>query len=137
MERKHRHILNVARALLFQAHLPVKFWGEAILAATHLINRTPSILLEGKTPYELLSGSSPDYSQLRVFGSLCFARRVQRSKDKFRERSIRCLFLGYETGKKGWIVFDLEKEEKFVSRDVIFNENVFPFAKTCVPEQHA
>lgn len=103
VERKHRHILNMARALLFQANLPIKFWGESVLAATYLINRTPSIVLDNKTPHEVLFGSPPDYDNLRIFGSLCFARRISRNKDKFSERSVRCIFIGYPVGKKdGW-----------------------------------
>ena len=41
-ERKHQHILNVTRALLFQANLPPLFWNFAILHAVFLINCTPT-----------------------------------------------------------------------------------------------
>ncbi|GKB32917.1 integrase [Tanacetum coccineum] len=42
VERKHRHLLETARALKFEANLPTRFWGECVLTAAHVINRLPS-----------------------------------------------------------------------------------------------
>ena len=73
VERKHSHILNIARALRFQGHFPISFWDECILAVGYLINRTTSALLNGKTSYEVLYGTLPQYDHLQVLGSLCYA----------------------------------------------------------------
>ena len=105
VERKHRHILNVARACMFQSRLPIEFRRESILAAAHIINRTPTKVLNGKTPYEVLHGRPPIYEQLRVFGCLCYAHQRPRGRDKFATRSRKCLFVGYPFSKKAWRVF--------------------------------
>lgn len=126
VERKHRHILNIARALLFQAKLPSTFWGESVLTAAHLINRTPTTLLQGKTPYFMLYGKEPSYDSLRTFGCLSYAHTRPRDKDKLGDRSRKCLFVGYPYGKKAWKLYDLEKNVFFSSRDVVFLEDQFP-----------
>jgi len=83
-----------------------------------LINKTPSTLWSGKTPYEILYHQTPSYGHIKVFGTLTYGKR---SKDKFAPRGRRCLFVGYPFGQKGWKMFDLESHEYFVSRDVIFH----------------
>ena len=130
IERKHQHILNVSRALMFQANLPVDFWGECVLTAVHLINRTPSGVLGNKTPYEMIFGHEPDFEALRVFGCLCFAHNQKSKGNKFAPRSRECIFLGYSTGKKGWKLKDLATGVIFVSRDVLFFENSFPYSSS-------
>ncbi|GAU34891.1 hypothetical protein TSUD_144220 [Trifolium subterraneum] len=132
VERKHRHILNVARALKFQGNLPISFWGECILTAGYLINGTPTPLLNGKSPYEMLNGKPPSYEHLKVFGSMCYAHNQGRKGDKFASRSRKCVFVGYPHGKKGWKLFDLDTNTYFVSRDVDFFEDEFPFRHATV-----
>ncbi|CAH9142136.1 unnamed protein product [Cuscuta epithymum] len=95
VERKHRHILNIARTIRFHAHLPIDFWGECVLTSCYLINRLPSPVLEYKSPYELLYNKAPKYEHLRVFGCLCYARSHGTNGDKFSQRGLKCVFLGY------------------------------------------
>ncbi|CAL8991399.1 unnamed protein product [Prunus brigantina] len=127
VERKHRHILSMARALLFQANLPLIFWGECVLTAVFLMNRLPTPLLSNKSPYERLYNRLPTLAHLKVFGCLCYATVVQ-PLQKFDSRARRCIFVGYPTGQKGYKLYDLATKQFIVSRDVKFHEHIFPYS---------
>ena len=130
VERKHRHLLNVACALRFHSRIPLSFWGDCVLTATQLINCLPTPLLQNKSPYEILHKTSPTYDHIRVFGSLCYASSGHLHSDKFGSRSRCYVFIGYSTNYKGYHLFDLHDHTIFISRDIIFYENIFPFRAT-------
>ena len=128
VERKHRHILNVARALRFEASLPMEFWGERVLTASYIINKTLTPILNGKTPFEKLYNRPPLLSQLRGFGCLCYSHSQKHTGDKFVSRSVKGVFIGYPSGKKGWCIYNPDTGKIFSSTDVVFAEAEFPFA---------
>jgi histone deacetylase 1/2 len=67
-ECKHHHIIEVGLALLGHASMPLKFWDEAFLTATFLINILPNKVIDFDTPIERLLGTIPNYDALRIFG---------------------------------------------------------------------
>ncbi|KAL0448192.1 UNVERIFIED_CONTAM: Retrovirus-related Pol polyprotein from transposon RE2 [Sesamum latifolium] len=134
VERKHKHLLQIARALMFQSSLPSQFWTEALLTATYIVNRLPTSVLCWKTPYEVLYQKPVDYAWLKVFGCLVFATNVIPHKSKFTKRAHKCVFLGYALGQKGYKLYDVDEKVMFVSRDVVFHETIFLYEKVSASE---
>ncbi|KAK3028106.1 hypothetical protein RJ639_039800 [Escallonia herrerae] len=99
-ERKNRHLLETARALLFQMKVPKPFWADAISTACFLINRMPSTVLNGDVPYSVLFPTKPLFPvEPRIFGSTCFVR------------------------DKGYRCYSPDLHKYLVSTDVVFSEH--------------
>lgn len=79
-----------------------------------------------KTPEEKWSSRPSDLNHLRVFR---FSAYVHQSQGKLEPRAIKCMFLGYSQGIKGYRlwVWDSNGFKIINNRGVIFNETIFPF----------
>lgn len=122
-------------SLFFQSHIPLPYWGDCILTAVHLINRLPAPVLQDKCPYEVLTKKLPDCNQIKVFGCLCYASTSPKSRHKFSPKAHAYAFLGYPAGYKGYKLLDLETNSIFISRHVVFHEELFPFLRSDISEE--
>jgi hypothetical protein len=127
-ERKHRHIVEVGLSLLAYASMPLKYWDEAFLTTVYLINRLPNKVIQSQTPMERLFGNSGDYSLLRTFGCACWQNFRPYNRYKLAFRSKQCVFIGYSNLHKGYKCLDISTGRLYISRDIVFDETVFPFA---------
>jgi hypothetical protein len=79
-------------------------------------------------PIENLFATKPAYSFLCTFGCVCWPNLRPYNTHKLAFRSKQCTFLGYITHHKGYKCLDISIGRVYISRDVVFDETVFPFS---------
>ena len=119
-ERMNQTLLERARCMLSNAGLPRSFWAEAVNTACYLINRAPHTGIECQIPYEVWSGSSVEYSNLKVFGCTAY---YHVSEGKLEPRAKKGAFVGYGDGVKGFRIWSPSEKRVILSRSVVFDEN--------------
>jgi transposase InsO family protein len=75
VEWRNQTVVATAWALLKPRGMPARFWGEVVVTAVHLLNRSPTKSLQGMTPYEAWHGRAPSVAHLRVFGCVSLHAR--------------------------------------------------------------
>lgn len=91
-------------------------------AAVYILNRAPTKSLNGKTPFEAWFGKKPRVRHFRTFGCTAYAKRIGPGISKLSDRSTPGVFFGYESGTKGYRIYNPINDKLIVSRDVIFDE---------------
>ena len=83
-----------ARALLYGAALPAKYWSVALTHAAYIHNRRVHRSIKS-TPYEQWYGRRPDLRRLRVFGSRVCVKRTGSRRAKLDQHAFNGIFIGY------------------------------------------
>ncbi|KAE8885345.1 hypothetical protein PF007_g10650 [Phytophthora fragariae] len=86
---------------------------------------SPTKALVGMTPYEKLTGTKPDVSNLHVCGCVAFAHVPKKKRaSKLSPKAKPTLFLGYAQTSLGYRLLDLRTGDLIEQRDVSFREDI-------------
>ena len=93
-----------ARSMRLHVGLPLQFWADVVDTVVYLINRGPSISLDGGIPQEAWTCKKVNYSFLKTFGSESFVHSDKENRTKFEAKSKKCTFIGYNLNDFGYLL---------------------------------
>ena len=86
--------MNMVRSMLATREVPKVFWPEAVVWATHVLNKSPTLSVKDMTPEEAWSGVKPTVHHFRVFGCISYTHIPDIQRNKLDDKSTRCILLG-------------------------------------------
>jgi len=118
-ESLNRRLLERVRAILHHSDLPKNLWGEAIMFAVWLKNRTSTRALGHVTPFEKLYGIKPDLGGLPEWGQRVWVHTDKGSK--LDARAVEGRWVGYDRNSThAHRVYWPEKHSVSVERNIKF-----------------
>ncbi|GJR97090.1 retrovirus-related pol polyprotein from transposon TNT 1-94 [Tanacetum coccineum] len=124
VKRRNRTLVEAARTMLSAAKVPLFFWAEAIATTCFTQNRSLVIPRHEKTPYHIINARKPSVKFFHIFGSLCYIVRDGENLDKMKEKGDACIFVGYSTQSKAYMVFN--KRTRMIVETIHVNFDELP-----------
>lgn len=94
-ERSWRTVTEMASCMMVESGLEPELWGEAMSTAVYIINRVPSGVIGGSTPYKMLFGEEASLDH-RVFGSRAYVQVEDRDRTKMEAKARPGILVGYD-----------------------------------------
>ncbi|KAK4423086.1 Copia protein [Sesamum alatum] len=113
----------MVRSMLSGKKIPKNFWPEAVNWSVHILNRSPTLAIENKSPEEAWSGFTPSVAYFRVFGCVAHVHIPDCKRAKLDNKSSKCIFLGVSEESKAYRLYDPLSQKIIVSRDLVFEED--------------
>ena len=123
-ESHNRYLANMMRCLLHSADLGSEYWSFALIHAAYVKNRIPHTFIR-KTPYEALTGSKPNITNLRTFGCRVFVRKPNIKKAKLDYNTSNGIFVGYTATTKNIYYIDDASSMVKIGTHALFDEAHF------------
>jgi hypothetical protein len=86
------------------------------------VNISPSSALVDTTPNEVWSGKKPSVAHIKVFGCDAFVHVPKEMRSKLDKKAVKCIFIGYTEGMKGYKLWDLASRRTMYCLEVVFRE---------------
>ena len=91
---KNQVIQQMARAMLLNKDIPMKFWGEVVNTTCHIANKVYFRARTKNESYKICKGKKPKVQYFQVLGSKCYILRIK----KMWKNSMQKVMKGFSLG---------------------------------------
>jgi hypothetical protein len=117
-ECKNKTIVEAVCAVIHDQGFSMFLWAEACHTVVYIQNKSPHTILGKLTPEEVFTGTRPDVSHLRIFGSVCYCHVPLEKRKKLDPTGEKGILVGYSEVSKAYRIFVPARRRIVVCRDV-------------------
>ena len=117
----NRTIIERTKAILHGTKLFKQLWMKIAMTIIYLKNRSSIANLDKQTLYKAWHEKKPDLSHLQILESITYIHISKNIYTKLEYNTRRCRLIEYDETNQ-WKIWNEEREDVIVSRDVIFDE---------------
>ena len=98
------------QSVLYRKNLDKTLWAKIANTVIYLKNRSPTTMLQGKTPHKAWYGQKLDLSYLQILGCRAHLHVPKETRKKLDSHTKRCILVGYNRTD----IYKLWDPEKFM-----------------------